>query len=43
MKVREQKKVFHANRKQKTARVAILISHKINFKIKAVTADSDTM
>ena len=32
LKVREWKKVLHANRKQKTARVAILMSHKVNFK-----------
>ena len=30
------KKIFHANRDQKKARVAVLISDKIDFKIKAV-------
>ena len=34
MKVRGWKKVFHANGNQKKARVAILISNKIDFKIK---------
>ena len=33
------KKIFHANRDQKKAGVAILISDKIDFKIKAVKRD----
>ena len=33
------KKIFHANGNQKKAGVAILISHKINFKIKTITRD----
>ena len=32
-------KIFHANRDQKKARVAILISDKIEFEIKAVKRD----
>ena len=39
LKVRGQKKVFHANGNQKKAEVAILISDKIDFKIKTVTRD----
>ena len=35
------KKIFHANRDQKKAGVAILISDKINFKIKAVKRDKE--
>ena len=35
------KKIFHANRDQKKARVAILISDKINFKTKAVKRDKE--
>ena len=35
-------KIFHANRDQKKAGVAILISDKIDFKIKAVKRDKDT-
>ena len=31
------KKIFHANGNQKKAGVAILISHKIDFKIKTIT------
>ena len=34
-------KIFHANRDQKKARVAILISDKIVFKTKAVKRDKD--
>ena len=41
LKVREWKKVFHANGKQKKAGVAILISDKIDFKIKTVTRDKE--
>ena len=35
------KKIFHANRNQKKAGVAILISDKIEFKIKNVTRDKE--
>ena len=35
------KKIFHANRDQKKAVVAILISDKIDFKTKAVKRDKD--
>ena len=35
------KKIFHANGNQKKARVAILISDKIDFKIKNVTRDKE--
>ena len=35
------KKIFHANRDQKKARVVILISDKIDFKTKAVKRDRD--
>ena len=34
-------KIFHANRDQKKAGVAILISDKIDFKIKAVKRDKE--
>ena len=37
LKVREWKNIFHANRKQKKARAAILISDKIDLKIKKIT------
>ena len=36
LKVKGWKNLFHANRDQKKAGVAILISHKIDFEIKAV-------
>ena len=36
VKVKGWKKIFHANRDQKKAGVAILISDKIDFKTKAV-------
>ena len=42
LKVKGWKKIFHTNGDQKKARVAILISDKINFKIKAVKRDKDT-
>ena len=35
------KKIFHTNRDQKKAGVAILISDKIDFKIKAVKRDKE--
>ena len=35
------KKIFHANGNQKKAEVAILISDKIDFKIKTVTRDKE--
>ena len=35
------KRIFHANGNQKKAGVAILISHKIDFKIKTVTRDKE--
>ena len=42
LKVRGWKKVFHANGNKKKARVAILVSGKINFKTKTVTRDNIT-
>ena len=39
LKVKGWKKIFHAKVDQKKARVAILISDKIDFKIKAVKRD----
>ena len=39
LKVRGWKKVYHANRNQRKARIAILRSGKIDFKIKTVTRD----
>ena len=41
LKVKGWKKVFHANRDQKKAGVAILISDKIDFKIKALKRDKE--
>ena len=41
LKVKGLKKIFHAKRDQKKARVAILISDKIDFKTKAVKRDKD--
>ena len=41
LKVRGWKNIFHANVKQKKAGVAILISGKINFKIKKITRDKE--
>ena len=35
------KKIFHANGNQKKAGVAILISDKIDFKIKTITGDKE--
>ena len=41
LKVKDWKKIFHANRDQNKARVAILISDKIDFKTKAVKRDKE--
>ena len=41
LKVRGWKKIVHANGNQKKAGVAILITDKINFKIKTVTRDKE--
>ena len=41
LKVRGWKKIFHANKNQKKAGVAILISDKIDFKIKSVKRDKE--
>ena len=41
LKVRRWKKIFHANGNQKKAGVAILISDKIDLKIKKVTKDKE--
>ena len=41
LKVKDWKKIFHANRDQKKAGVAILISDKIDFKTKAVKRDKE--
>ena len=41
LKVRGWKKVFHANVNKKKAGVAILISDKIDFKIKTITGDKE--
>ena len=41
LKVKGQKKIFHANRNQKKVGVAILISEKIDFKIKTITRDKE--
>ena len=41
LKVRGWKKIFHANGNQKKAGVAILISDKINYKIKTITRDKE--
>ena len=41
LKVRGWKKIFHANGNQKKAGVAILISDKIDIKIKNVTRDKE--
>ena len=41
LKVKGWKKIFHANGNQKKAGVAILISDKIDFKIKTVTRDKE--
>ena len=41
LKVKGQKKIFHAKGNQKKPRVAILVSDKIDFKIKTVTRDKE--
>ena len=41
MKVRGWKKIFHANVNQKKAGEAILVSDKIDFKIKTITRDKE--
>ena len=41
LKVKGWKKIFHANGNQKKARVAILVSDKVDFKIKTVTRDKE--
>ena len=41
LKVKGWKRIFHANGNQKKAGVAILISDKIDFKIKTVTRDKE--
>ena len=41
LKVRRWKNIFHENRKQKKAGVAILISDKIDLKIKNITRDKE--
>ena len=41
LKVMGWKKISHANENQKKAGVAILISHKIDFKIKTITRDKE--
>ena len=41
LKVRGWKKIFHANWNQKKAGVAILISEKIDFKIKTIIRDKE--
>ena len=41
LKVRGWKKIFHANRDQKKAGVAILISDKIDFKMKTILRDKE--
>ena len=39
--MRAWKKIFHANGNQKKGGVAILISNKIDFKIKTITRDKE--
>ena len=41
LKVRGWKKIFHANGNKKKAGVAILLSEKIDFKIKIITRDKE--
>ena len=42
LKVNEWKNIFHANGKEERAKVSILISDKINFKMKATVKDKHT-
>ena len=41
LKVRQWKNIFHANGKQKKAGIAILISDKLDLKIKKITRDNE--
>ena len=41
LKVRGRKKIFHANGNRKKAAIAILISYKVDFKIKIITRDKE--
>ena len=41
LKMKGQKKIFHVNRDQKKAGVAMFVSDKIDFKIKAVKRDKE--
>ena len=41
LKVRGQRKIFHANRDKKKAGVAILISDKVDFEIKAIKRNKE--
>ena len=41
LKIKEWKKIFHANRNQKRARVIILTLDEIDFKIKTIRRDKD--
>ena len=41
LKVKDWEEIFHANRDQKKAGVAMLISHKIDFKIKTMKRDKE--
>ena len=41
LKVKDWKKIFHANGDQKKAAIAILISDKIDFEIKAMKRDEE--
>ena len=41
LKMKGYEKIFHTNRDQKKARVAILISYKIDFEIKTVKRDKE--
>ena len=41
LKVRGWKKIFHANENDKKAGVAILVSDKIDFKIKSITSNKE--
>ena len=43
LKVKGWKKIFHANGNQKKAGVAILISHRIDFKIKTIIRERSTL